>query len=1019
MLPLEKNQGIAKKSEETFFKSRTLKLDEIRGKITKIDDLLGKEKSTKTQKYKDLIELKGILDNDLTTILKEDLPDNVVDQQREAEAARLEENIKIAEEKFKGDPKTDYEGFRKFQLDQIKKLFKNGVDAVITHGNDIRDPMTREAMYDANGVKIMLPSSDQDANTALMFLELANTGKKYNFANREVAGSDVTGIQSGSYGFVPKGESYQPTKEDWGKTFLHVDTSGRKGVSIRYDKETETTHIYIDHHVSKTLKENTSAGELTLDLLKNLNMLKPEPWMEEYAKFNTEYDNYSFDLSKEHLTQNFWKTPRGLMKSFEKAGLEKEFIQFFKDGRDPDVPFTDAELDSMVFNGRKLRDIAFAQKRNIENSRDRVREGEVEAVIEGIKKYTKELGIISFNSVGSKKLPDGSVKDDKYASEGGLVTKSVNIQTFITYWENTGGLFLTSTKDITPFFERIKGNFPGIKLIRGKLLVFASPNYIDKPEDLDEVIYRKSTGEKFIKSKTDPKVFAELKANPDKNIQRNYFVQKNLIKMSKEEVIKGLGLVEEDDYSGLDNDKMLDMEKELKKLLAKAKTEKDTDREEKVAKALVRIETAREKKYSREATPEEIQKVAEEMFALVHEAEEYSQGVDKEIREHQELQERYALLNSEEEFKVVEPEPVVTKTASKKKAPKAKPSLTTNPDASKGTTLALEKDADLQALNNLKIGEPLVYKDADGNFSYKKVNMITKAGKIRFDGETAWISADTIEEWIKEKHAAAASAGGKVEKEKQKITTVKLKPDGTKVYETSEIEMDLHIKAPSNIWKEVESDFQKSTPEKGFSNFKFDIDEKLQLHLPGKDPAVYLILDRKNGSYLLSIINAYQDENGLLHTRSAGEDLNSFKVHPAIMVATQGEVLSWLENKEGAITNKVLSTSAEEIYNSWDKADIETFKIYQSGIMMGEKKGAIEKLFAHNKKSNEVVPLEEGWKYAISGGRKDFEYFFGELFDIKDVTLTKGMNFSDFEVVPATMNPNGTLKEKGKITIKK
>ena len=59
------------------------------------------------------------------------------------------------------------------------------------------------------------------------------------------------------------------------------------------------------------------------------------------------------------------------------------------------------------------------------------------------------------------------------------------------------------------------------------------------------------------------------------------------------------------------------------------------------------------------------------------------------------------------------------------------------------------------------------------------------------------------------------------------------------------------------------------------------------------------------------------------------------------------------------------------------------------------------------------------WKYAISGGRKDFEYFFGELFDIKDVTLTKGMNFSDFEVVPATMNPNGTLKEKGKITIKK
>ena len=87
--------------------------------------------------------------------------------------------------------------------------------------------------------------------------------------------------------------------------------------------------------------------------------------------------------------------------------------------------------------------------------------------------------------------------------------------------------------------------------------------------------------------------------------------------------------------------------------------------------------------------------------------------------------------------------------------------------------------------------------------------------------------------------------------------------------------------------------------------------------------------------------------------------------------------------------------------------------------MIGEKKGAKEKVFAINKKTNEVLPLEEGWSFATKGGQKDFEYFYGELFDVKSIRSIKDLKYSDFDITPAKMNPDGTLKEKGKITIKK
>jgi hypothetical protein len=144
-------------------------------------------------------------------------------------------------------------------------------------------------------------------------------------------------------------------------------------------------------------------------------------------------------------------------------------------------------------------------------------------------------------------------------------------------------------------------------------------------------------------------------------------------------------------------------------------------------------------------------------------------------------------------------------------------------------------------------------------------------------------------------------------------------------------------------------------------------------------------------------------------------------LYPTNVVNDKGNY--WLHTKWIAIVaslveGKAKITKTPELKSS-DKADIETFKIYQSGMMIGEKKGAKEKVFAMNKKSNEVLPIEEGWKYATSGGQKDFEYFYGELFDVKSIKSIKGLKFSDFDITPAKMNPDGTLKEKGRFTIKK
>lgn len=1116
--PLENLQKSHKKIESDYYKNHSKKwqveLSEAKERLKVINDRL---KDKTDPKYDKLIEAKNLLEEKIENILKLEIPSEVEDSYREAESARLEANIEIAKEKFKGDPKADPDGYKRFQLDKIKRLFENGVDTIITHGNDTRDPKTREATYDKNGTKRMSAGTDQDAKTAILYLELAKTNKKYGPTMQEVAGSENTGIQSASFGFVPKGESYKPTKEDWGKVFLHVDTSGREGVSMNFDDKSETVHIYVDHHIA-ALTKNTSAGQQVLELLKKIDLIKPEPWMEAYAKFNTEYDNFTFDIDRDHLIKNYWKTPRGLMKVIP----QDQFIQFFKDGRNPDVPFTDEELDTIKVNGRLLRKIANGQKTHMEKSRELVANGEIEAIIEGVTSYTDELGIISFNTVETEIDEEGNVKDTKNAAEGGVVAKALGIPTFIKFWKNGGGFFMTSTRDLTPLFERIKDRIPGLKLVRGKMLIYAQPNQL-KPNELDEVITRKVLDEektkkaggnvykveKFVKSKN-PKEFEEVKKKfiDNKEVFQNYYVQKNRQHLDKEKMLEIMGLVEKNNYENLPEPKLERAQRLLKIRLEEAEASKDTERIKKVQKALALIEAAYSKVApEKEATPEEIKALLESVRGTISMVQETRTSLGNEIAVLKESIAEYETLINEEETEDTEPESVVTKAASKKKTPKASSAPTANPDAK--TDTALEKEADLQALKNLNAGESLVYRNADGTFSYKKINAVSKGGKVRFEGETAWIPTSTVEEWIKEKYSEnleleidtklsniqLTSAEGKIETGKIEIAKLPneiiqefngehevyinnpelqgtiIARDGKYLFRAmqgrmftiarvGEFYLPFYISSSGTDGKKegewypffgytgnwiVKGDIEKDGEMK-YSDEITKVQDILRKNF--KIPVKYLnqfgemgygekfIRDDKNKivqnpdwQMIFDINDVAKYESWFIEKENKGaieiEETEWVQqktgLYPTNVVNEKGNYSAskWITNITSLVEGKAKITKTPELKSSDNESDIETFKIYQSGMMIGEKKGAKEKVFAMNKKSNEVLPIEEGWKYATSGGQKDFEYFYGELFDVKSIKSIKGLKFSDFDITPAKMNPDGTLKEKGKFTIKK
>jgi hypothetical protein len=170
--------------------------------------------------------------------------------------------------------------------------------------------------------------------------------------------------------------------------------------------------------------------------------------------------------------------------------------------------------------------------------------------------------------------------------------------------------FMTSTNDLTKLYERVKDKIPGLKLIRGKMLIYAQPN--DLPtKDLDEVIYNKETNERYKKSETDPKVYAEAKkrAESGKELMRIYYVEKNRKKLDKQKMLEIMGLLETNNYENLPEKKL---ERTIRILEQLENDPKEKARKAEIEIALKKVRDAKSKiAPEKEATPEEIKALLE------------------------------------------------------------------------------------------------------------------------------------------------------------------------------------------------------------------------------------------------------------------------------------------------------------------------------------------------------------------------------------------------------------------------
>jgi uncharacterized protein YaaR (DUF327 family) len=183
------------------------------------------------------------------------------------------------------------DGLSKEELAEIEKVFNDPNAPVVSHGDR---PMGKnipkntvevgdEIEKPSGGAPTMMPKADIDAKAAANFLY--ESGKKFGDGAQTI--------------FVPKGAEYT---EGFG-----VDSGNSKKLIYVEDGK-----IIINHHYpNKSI--DTSATEITIELLKKLGKLKEEPWHGPFIKFLNEVDNLHYPpMGEEGLKNTYAKSICGL-----------------------------------------------------------------------------------------------------------------------------------------------------------------------------------------------------------------------------------------------------------------------------------------------------------------------------------------------------------------------------------------------------------------------------------------------------------------------------------------------------------------------------------------------------------------------------------------------------------------------------------------------------------------------------------------------------------------------------------
>lgn len=361
------------------------------------------------------------------------------------------------------------EAEREQTISNIGEELKKGINRVVVHGE------RNENLYNGK----IYSNPDLDSESALYLLnDISNVKYDESIVNKRGPHSEL--VAKGTKSWNQKGRA------------LYIDTGGER---MRIVGDKNGVDMFLDHH-QEGYGSETSATELLYETLRKNNLIKDEPWIENFVKFNTDIDNLQFvrkeNFGLDYLKNEWPRSLHALVKPSNKNSENKlplqEIIRLFKEGRDPANPYTQEEIKTKTFkiNGVEVRleDLIKERQQELITDFENIEFAKEKMIKNGIKSITAEFGKILYNNYS----PEGkNGKSHTNTIHHSLISaKASGYDTLISYNANTNRIYINSdTYDLTNAYERIKKIVPEVKLVRGVMVIspFGKKNREEMTED--------------------------------------------------------------------------------------------------------------------------------------------------------------------------------------------------------------------------------------------------------------------------------------------------------------------------------------------------------------------------------------------------------------------------------------------------------------------------------------------------------------------------------------------------------
>lgn len=328
----------------------------------------------------------------------------------------------------------------------ISKILKRKVLEIVIHGEDLNQKELKvlENSKRFNCKNELLSSTNKEKKEEIK-LKTDLDGRAAIFLLEEA------GLNYDKLTFVKKG--------DWIPRSINIDTGERQGFSIEKDGT-----VFFDHHGSEKFEKDasTSATKIVYEVLVKNNILKRSEWLDNLVNYVTGIDNANYPLDKKFFINDWSKSFYGLQKVIPFETI----FEYFRMGKTAGHPFTEQEIDTLEFKGRKggkvlLKDTCKHQKELVDLNIKNISAAESIMRRSKIKTETPLLKRVIVNNVINK----------NEIELGFTAIRALGYDSYIILNENNGGFFISSTQPLKNIYEKVKEKYPNAKLIRGTMIL--------------------------------------------------------------------------------------------------------------------------------------------------------------------------------------------------------------------------------------------------------------------------------------------------------------------------------------------------------------------------------------------------------------------------------------------------------------------------------------------------------------------------------------------------------------------